>query len=383
MVYDVSYCYAKRVGTAACSTTKADDTGLRQWETQHHRGGTVQVYSYDKSNRLTKATDTASGTYDYAYDSDGNRTSVKTNGTETQKLTYNSANQITTSGYSYDGAGNQTNGSAMKSTVYNAAGQTAENTQGTKELSLSYLGPDQMQLDSAVDSNDDENGDSYFAWGRNDQHGVPMLEDYQVPSYDHHFLERDGSGTLIGLRVYGKKDNAWSAYFAVLDGLGSVVGMIEYDGSLAGTYTYDPYGRTTATVANEPFINELAVGYAGGLKVGSLIKFGRRWYDPAIGRFTQQDNLSFIGDPKKGNRYAYAGCDPTNNIDPTGQDSCGFPDWVGSSTGLVGAGIDIGVILANAGTIGFGVGVAGLAGGAIVGLGAAAVLGYCIYQEVK
>ncbi|MEU8115273.1 RHS repeat-associated core domain-containing protein [Micromonospora sp. NPDC048947] len=367
VVYDVSYCYAKRVGTASCSTAKTDDTGLRQWETQHHRGGTVQVYTYDKANRLTKATDTASGTYDYAYDSNGNRTSVKTNGTETQKLTYNSANQINTSGYTYDGAGNQLNGSGMKSAVYNAAGQTAENTQGPKEFSLSYLGPDQMQLDSAVDYNDEENGDYYYEWGRDDQHSVPMVEDYQVPSYDHHFLERDADGTLIGLRVNTKKDDAWSSYFAVLDGLGSVVAMISEDGSLAGTYTYDPWGRTTATVANEPFINELAVGYASGLKVGSLIKFGKRWYDPATGRFTQQDSLNRIGDPAHGNRYAYAGDNPTNNLDPTGMSALG--DFMGHVDGFMGFGAVVGTIGGCAlGALAFGVGcLAGAEVGAMIG----------------
>ncbi|MEK8108142.1 hypothetical protein NKG94_30455 [Micromonospora sp. M12] len=111
-VFDVSYCYAKRVGTAACSTATADDTGLRQWQTDHHRGGAVSLYTYDQGNRLTKATDIDGKTYDYAYDSNGNRTSEKVNGATTQTLTYNAGNQITSSGYSHDGAGNQLGGSS-------------------------------------------------------------------------------------------------------------------------------------------------------------------------------------------------------------------------------------------------------------------------------
>jgi len=41
---------------------------------------------------------------------------------------------------------------------------------------------------------------------------------------------------------------------------------------------------------------------------------GLRYYDPTLGRWTQQDDLNVIGDPANGNRYAYTGDDPINNI---------------------------------------------------------------------
>ena len=44
-----------------------------------------------------------------------------------------------------------------------------------------------------------------------------------------------------------------------------------------------------------------------------------RYYDPAAGRFTQQDSLEVLGDPGRGNRYQYAGDNPINYIDPTGK----------------------------------------------------------------
>jgi RHS repeat-associated protein len=116
-------------------------------------------------------------------------------------------------------------------------------------------------------------------------------------------------------------DNVWSNYLAVLDGA-RLGGRHDQGRRFAGRDDhYEPYGHTTASVANEPSINELPVGYAGGLRVGSLVTYGKRWYDAAIGRFTQQNYLRFLGDPKKGNRYAYAACNPTNNIDSTGQDT--------------------------------------------------------------
>ncbi|MCR2826704.1 RHS repeat-associated core domain-containing protein [Microbacterium sp. zg.Y909] len=49
------------------------------------------------------------------------------------------------------------------------------------------------------------------------------------------------------------------------------------------------------------------------------VHFGNRWYNPTLGRWTQQDTLDAPLDPTNANRYAYAGCDPINNSDPTGR----------------------------------------------------------------
>ncbi|MFE9191538.1 RHS repeat-associated core domain-containing protein [Micromonospora sp. NPDC007208] len=313
-VFDVSYCYAKRVGTAACSTAKADDTGLRQWQTDHHRGGAVSLYTYDRGNRLTKATDIDGRTYDYAYDSNGNRTSEKVNGATTQTLTYNAGNQITSSGYSHDGAGNQLGGSALRDFEYNSAGQLMRGfTAGGAELGWAYNGPDQIELGWKGTPRFEY---EYF-FGRNDQNGQSVVQSYTVPgTYGRHYVERDQLGTPLGFR--GKTGSTFHHYFYVFDGLGSVVALIKYDGSLAGSYTYDPYGKVIRTVGSNNEIIDNAIGFASGTRHDDLTKFGRRWYDPNTGRFTQQDSLSFLADPASGNRYAYAAGNPVNYVDPTG-----------------------------------------------------------------
>lgn len=362
LVYDVSYCYAKRVGTNACSTAKIDDTGLRQWQTEHHRSGVVQVYTYDKSNRLTQATNMSPGSFDYTYDKNGNRTTVKVNGTETQRLTFNSANQITNSGYTYDGAGNQLNGSITANAAYNAAGQQTRNNLNGKLHHFSYQGADQREL-IGIGPDGTSEGSTYYNWGRNDQHGQAQLEEYYAANYDSHFVDRDEDGTIVGVRVASKAN--WpdrTSYFATLDGLGSVVSLINQNGTLAGYYTYDPYGRTTNTVATEPVVTYLAVGYAGGLRNGSLIKFGKRWYDTTTGRFTQQDSLNVIGDPATGNRYAYANDNPINNIDPTGLSA--LNDYISHVANYVEVGAAV------AGGVGLFIGAPELAiGGGLIGLG--------------
>ncbi len=313
-VFDVSYCYAKRVGTAACSTTKADDTGLRQWQTDHHRGGAVSLYSYDKGNRLTKATDIDGKTYDYTYDSNGNRTSEKVNGVTRQTLTYNPGNQITSSGYQYDGAGNQVGGSALRDFEYNSAGQLMRGfTAGGAELGWAYNGADQIELGWKGTPRFEY---EYF-FGRNDQNGQSVVQSYTVPgTYGRHYIERDQLGTPLGFR--GKTGSTFHHYFYVFDGLGSVVALIKYDGSLSGSYTYDPYGKVVKTVGSNNEIIDNAIGFASGTRHDDLTKFGRRWYDPNTGRFTQQDAVELLGDVNEGNRYAYAADNPVNNVDPTG-----------------------------------------------------------------
>jgi len=87
--------------------------------------------------------------------------------------------------------------------------------------------------------------------------------------------------------------------------------------------TYDPYGQVTASTGNAAAGNPFR--FAGGYQDPTgLSQFGQRYYDPTLGRWTQQDDLNVIGDPANGNRYTYTGDDPVNNIDPSGLDPCSY-----------------------------------------------------------
>jgi RHS repeat-associated protein len=67
-----------------------------------------------------------------------------------------------------------------------------------------------------------------------------------------------------------------------------------------------------------PYVNLFR--FAGGLYTSTLElhKFGMRWYDQKLGRWTQQDPLDQTGDLQEGNRYQYAADDPVNQVDPAG-----------------------------------------------------------------
>ena len=78
--------------------------------------------------------------------------------------------------------------------------------------------------------------------------------------------------------------------------------------------------------------------FAGGQYRSStgLYKFGERYYDPTLGRWTQLDSA--------GTGYTYANDNPVNEVDPSGQD-LSVACFVGMIIGLVTGGL-VGLILA-------------------------------------
>ncbi|GIV06410.1 MAG: hypothetical protein KatS3mg016_1985 [Fimbriimonadales bacterium] len=55
-------------------------------------------------------------------------------------------------------------------------------------------------------------------------------------------------------------------------------------------------------------------------ETGGLVKVGVRWYDPAVGRFLQQDPwLGSLYAPLTLNAYTYCVNDPVNAVDPSGR----------------------------------------------------------------
>jgi RHS repeat-associated protein len=156
----------------------------------------------------------------------------------------------------------------------------------------------------------------------------------------------------------------------VFDGLNNPVGLLTDFATNAFTYQYDPWGvqvLTAGGTGNGAAQNPYAF-HAGIKDKGSgLVKFGLRWYNPVTGTWTQQDTLDQPLDLTNGNRYAYVGDDPTNNMDPGGL-ACTPASVIGEVSGAGG----IGAI--GGGAIGAGIGLLGgpfaevtVPGGALVG----------------
>jgi RHS repeat-associated protein len=80
----------------------------------------------------------------------------------------------------------------------------------------------------------------------------------------------------------------------------------------------DAFGDTVAGVRQTYDWNGLW-GYRNEALTGGLQKVGVRWYDPAVGRFLQQDPwLGSLYVPLTLNVYGYCVNDPVNAVDPSG-----------------------------------------------------------------
>jgi RHS repeat-associated protein len=179
------------------------------------------------------------------------------------------------------------------------------------------------------------------------------------------FYTRDAGGNLVSLR------SASGRFYYLFDGLGSVVGLVNTSGAKVNSYSYDPYGVQLSASETVPNPWRYAAGYFD-TQTG-LTKFGTRYYDPTLARFTQRDPSG------KDLPYAYAGCNPVNNTDPSG---ALFSCTIGAIT-LAVVGLWLGVV-ATGGLVALGVTaaeVSAVGGGVSLGFTFFSVVGSVLRDE--
>lgn len=287
----------------------AADTDLRQSATD--QAGTTTSYTYDPMNRLLSATG-GSLTQSWTYDHNGNRLSDTTNGSTTYSA-FNAGDELcntaTTSGgsctapatgataFTYNGSGDLTGGGALSSATYSTFDQTvtAATAAGSPSYVYSDLASDERTYDGTNGFVNGILGMTYQANGRN------------VVSF-----VRDPNGVLIAAKS-GSSD-----YYYTTDAVGSTILITDGTGATAATYSYDPWGGHVSSSGSFAGVNPYR--YAGGYSDTSTgwVKLGTRYYQPAAGRFTQQDPAG-----QGPNFYAYAGDNPVDQTDPTGRFSFG------------------------------------------------------------
>jgi RHS repeat-associated protein len=314
------------------------DTSRIQSVTNNVTGKTT-MYHYSADGELCWAyvgtsTNTCpnppAGATGYNYDPAGNITSVTENGSTTT-LAYNAADILcwaytgtSTNGcgtppggattYTYDGDGNITGASNGLAIAYNALNQATSTTPpGGSTLSLSYIGAGQNQLSQA--------GSDTLV---NTLLGVSSKTDGNKNTT---FYVRDNAGRLVYEQV-----PAGTKYYYLADAIGSIVGLVKPDGTLAGgtPYAYDPYGNLTQgqTTVDNPWLfqGQYSLFEDQGTNFG-LYHMGARYYQPSIQRWTQPDptGLNSTKEPLEQNPYLFASADPINNTDPTGRQICPAP----------------------------------------------------------
>src|SRR5207253_4753716 len=97
------------------------------------------------------------------------------------------------------------------------------------------------------------------------------------------------------------------------DQLGSVRAITDSSGSVVEQYSYDPYGNVNASgVLSQVF--QFAGQYTD--TESGLYYLRARFYDPIVGQLLGRDPLvASTREP-----YVYAGNNPLNSVDPSGED---------------------------------------------------------------
>jgi RHS repeat-associated protein len=138
---------------------------------------------------------------------------------------------------------------------------------------------------------------------------------------DNLIEETNSSGTAVAR--YSQTQNideplamlrsAATGYFHA-DGLGSITSLSNAAGSIANTYTYDSFGKLTASTGS--LVNPFQYTARESDPETGLYYYRARYYDQNSGRFVSEDPVGFQGGDN--NVYRYSFNDPVNLKDPTG-----------------------------------------------------------------
>ena len=296
--------YAYKSGMANSDIHSADYTF------EHECGGQAPMapagYPLDNPGNLAMAPDLV-GTYTYALDKAGNRTSV--NGTN---YTPNTINQYTSAGGSP-----VTNGNDHEIQTY--GGFTYIYMRDQELIRISAPG---LTYDLAYD-----------ALGRCVKRTANNSATTYVYDGEKPILEYNAGGGLLGFNLYGKgideiiergaygADNQWHWYFLNQDHEGSVTHLTDGTGAIIERYRYDAFGAPTIYAPNwtvrtaSSYSNRFL--FTGRQYDGAWIyEYRARVYHSGLGRFMSEDPKLF--DAGDYNLFRYCHNDPIDLTDPMG-----------------------------------------------------------------
>jgi RHS repeat-associated protein len=315
-----------------------DSAGNRTSKTDQLAGVTSN-YTYDPIYQLTQVTQANNTTESYSYDAVGNRTASL----GVFSYTTNASNELTATSnasYTYDSNGNTLTKVVGSNTTTFAwdyenrlTSVTLPGSGGTVTFKYDPLGRRIEKSSSGATSIFAYEGDNLIEEANSS--GAVVARYSQTGNIDE---------PLATLR------SSTTSYFEQ-DGLDSVTSLSNGAGALAQTYTFDSFGNQTASSGSltNPF------RYTGREfdSESGLYFMRERYFDPATGRFLNEDPTAFNGGI---NFYRYASNDPANLIDPFGLNpyapAIPFPwtwnpggvlEGVGNFIGVAGRAIGIGV----------------------------------------
>jgi RHS repeat-associated protein len=263
--------------------------------------GVTSNYTYDALYELTQTAQGGSATESYTYDPVGNRlTSLAAS------YTVNTSNELTARtgvSYSYDYNGNtisRTDSTGTTNYSWDVENRltsvTLPGTAGTVSFKYDPFGRRIYKSSSLT-------GTSIFAYDGNN-----LIE------------EANSSGTAIAR--YSQTDNAdeplamlrgGATNYYHADGLGSITSLSNGAGALAQSYTFDSFGKQTASSGS--LTNPFRYTARESDTETDLYYYRARYYASDSGRFLSEDPISLMGGV---NMYVYVGNSPLGSRDPSG-----------------------------------------------------------------
>jgi len=265
--------------------------------------GQNSSYSYDAFGKLSSTTSTPAS-FNYLYDRWGNRwNQTVTAGTgPNQTLSFNNNSQVTTSGYTYDAAGNMTN-DGVNSYTYDAEGNVTQ-VSGGQTATYTY---DALNRRVRIDSGGNSLEFVYDPQGRHtSEWNVTSSTEQEAWTYW-------GNAPLSYYYV-----SSPTTQFDHQDWLGTERARTGVTGGVVGTYASFPFGDGYSNTGNDLNSYHFATldqdnSANDHAQFREYSNMAGRWFspDPYQGSYDPYNPQSF-------NRYAYAFNNPLSFIDPLG-----------------------------------------------------------------
>jgi RHS repeat-associated protein len=149
---------------------------------------------------------------------------------------------------------------------------------------------------------------------------------YHLDNNGRVIAESDASDQITAQNIWGHKALARKVngayYYYIYNGHGDVVQVLDVNGIVVNSYSYDEWGNITSKTETI----ENPIRYAGEYydEESGLYYLRARYYDPTTGRFISEDsNEGNVTNPLSLNLYTYCTNNPIIYVDPSGNESVG------------------------------------------------------------
>jgi RHS repeat-associated protein len=264
-------------------------------------GDGIHEYTYDREDRVVRATHPLIPDEEYVYDAAGRRVSSAANGA----LIYGAGNRLLRDGvrsWEYDAVGNVTARSGSGGRLafsYDPRGRlTGVTLPDGRDLTYRY-----DPLGRIVERDLDGQITRYV------YDGLAVLAELDGGNViQRRYLRTDGLDGLLAVAREG------TTYRYHLDHQGTVALLTDASGAVAQSFRYTVFGARVE--ASDPSFDE-PYGFTGRRldPDTGLYDYRVRWYDAEAGRFLTRDPLGSIDGPDP---YTYVRNDPLNLVDPFG-----------------------------------------------------------------